>query len=153
MNWGYDVRSLLDVNVLIALLDRNHAHHSLVANWIDGHIEQGWATCPIIQNGCLRVLSQPRYPRHIDLTEAAERLRLATSTRYHQFVADDVSLLDETVVDSTRITGHRQVTDVYLLALAVAHGARLVTMDMSVPLAAVRDAKEDSLLVISPWSR
>ena len=142
------MRALLDVNVLIALLDENRANHTAVADWLASHIEQGWAACPLTQNGCVRILSQPRYPNRLDITEAVERLRAAVSTTHHQFVADDISLLDDAVVDSGNLSGPGQITDTYLLALAVAHGARLVTLDKFVLLATVRDAREESLVVI-----
>ena len=82
------------------------------------------------------------------IAEAVERLRDAVSTPYHQFVADDISLLDDTAVDSGSLSGPRQISDVYLLALAAAHGFRFVTLDKRVPLAAVREAREESLLII-----
>ena len=66
------MRSLYDVNALIALLDRNHSAHNAVSAWFARNIEQGWASCPLTQNGCLRILSQPRYPRLVSLYEALE---------------------------------------------------------------------------------
>lgn len=82
------------------------------------------------------------------MAAALERLWSATSTTYHQFIADDISILDETLVDTRRLSGHRQLTDVYLLALAVAHGARLVTLDRRIPFNAVRGATDEHLVVI-----
>lgn len=140
--------SLLDVNFLIALLDENHLHHSAACAWMDEHIDDGWASCPITQNGCMRILSQPSYPNAIGVQEAVRLLRGATSTRHHHFVADDASLLDSTLVDSQRLLSARQVTDVYLLALAVAHGMRFVTLDRSVSPNAVLGADETSLVVL-----
>ena len=142
------MRALLDVNVLIALLDENHTHHAPASDWFGMHIEQGWASCPLTQNGCVRVVSQPRYPNALGVADAMARLHAAVSTPYHRFLADDVSLLDEAVVDRDQLLGPRQLTDVYLLALAVSHGTRLVTLDKSVPLAAVRGAGTESLAVI-----
>lgn len=123
------MRSLLDVNVLIALLDAEHVHHEAAREWMRENIRHGWATCPITQNGCLRIMAQPGYPHRIPSSLVAERLREATSTRHHRFWSDSVSLLDATTVDWGRIIGPRQVTDVYLLALAVANGGRFVTFD------------------------
>ena len=142
------MRALLDVNVLIALLDENHANHGMVSEWFVSYVEQGWASCPLTQNGCVRILSQPAYPNPLGTAEAVERLRAAVSTPHHQFVADDISLLDETAVDRGSLSGPTQITDVYLLALAVGHGIRFVTLDKRVPLATVREAREESLLVI-----
>ncbi len=142
------MRALLDVNVLIALLDKNHSNHMVASDWFASHIEQGWASCPLTQNGCVRILSQPKYPNTLGIAEAAKRLHEAVSTPYHQFVADDISLLDDAVVDSRNLSRPGQITDVYLLAFAVTHGARLVTLDKYVPLATVREAREESLIVI-----
>ena len=142
------MRALLDVNVLIALLDENHTHHATVTDWFAAHIEHGWASCPLTQNGCVRIISQPRYPNALGVAEAVIRLREAVSTPWHQFVPDDVSLLDDGVVNRQQLMGPRQVTDVYLLALAVSHGARLVTLDKSVSFVAVRGASDEHLVVI-----
>ncbi len=142
------MRALLDVNVLIALIDENHGSHELVAEWLSDHIQDGWASCPLTQNGCVRILSLPRYPNSLRIEEAIDKLRSAVSTPYHQFIADDISLLDGDLVDSQSLLGPGQVTDVYLLALAVAHSARLVTLDRSVPAGVVRDAGEESLVTL-----
>ena len=140
--------SLLDVNVLIALLDENHLHHALVCDWLDSHIGDGWASCPITQNGCVRILSQPSYPNAIGVADAIRLLREACSTQHHRFVADNASILDSTLVASERLLTARQITDVYLLALAVAHGMRFVTLDRSIPTGAVSGADENSLVIL-----
>ncbi len=142
------MRALFDVNVLIALLDENHTQHATVSEWFGANVEHGWASCPLTQNGCVRILSQPRYPNVLGPAEAVMRLRIAVSTPWHRFLADDVSLLEDHAVDRHQLLVPRQLTDVYLLALAVAHGARFVTLDKSVPLGAVRRATEASLTVI-----
>ena len=142
------MRALYDVNALLALLDRNHSAFIPVSSWFAVNIEYGWASCPLTQNGYLRVVSQTRYRNAVSLFEAFERLQEATSTQFHQFISDDISLLDDTLVDARRLSGHRQLTDVYLLALAVKHGARLVTLDRRIPLNAVRGATENNLVVI-----
>ena len=142
------MRALLDVNVLIALLDENHANHGVVSDWFVSHVEQGWASCPLTQNGCVRILSQPAYPNSLGIAEAVDRLRGAVSTPHHHFVADNISLLDDAAVDRINLSGPMQISDVYLLALAVAHGIRFVTLDKRVPLATVREAREESLLII-----
>ena len=123
------MRSLLDVNVLIALLDAEHVHHAAARHWMRENIRHGWATCPITQNGCLRIMAQPGYPQRIPSSLVAERLREATAAEHHRFWSDDVSLLDSRTVDWKRVIGPRQITDVYLLALAVEHGGRFVTFD------------------------
>ena len=119
-----------------------------MSKWFAANAGEGWATCPLTQNGYLRVRSQPRYSRPLGLAEAYAQLLDATSSQDHQFIADDISLLDDTLVRFQELAGPRQLTDVYLLALAVAHDARLVTLDGRILLDAVRGATDDHLVVI-----
>jgi toxin-antitoxin system PIN domain toxin len=142
------VRALLDVNVLIALLDSDHASHDSAINWFSKHARAGWASCPITQNGSIRIMSNPGYPNPLPVQAVIEHLAEACQQDIHEFWPDDVSLLDSEVVDSTRIHGPRQLTDVYLLALAVRHGGRLVTFDTGIPLTAVRKATTQKLLIL-----
>jgi hypothetical protein len=142
------VRALLDVNVLIALLDSDHASHDAAIQWFAKHAREGWASCPITQNGCIRIMSNQGYPNPLPVQAVIERLAEACNEEIHEFWPDEVSLLDSDVVDSTRIHGPRQVTDIYLLALAVQHAGRLVTFDSRIPLAAVRKATPQNTLVL-----
>ena len=142
------MRALLDVNVLVALLDENHTHNAAAETWLADHIRHGWASCPLTQNGCVRILSQPAYPNALSVADAVVRLRAAISTPHHRFVPDSVSLLDDAAVNCRRLARPRQLTDVYLLALAVEHGCRLVTFDTSIPVEAVRRADGPSLVVV-----
>ena len=142
------MRDFPDVNILIALVDDEHAHHRRASDWFESNRRQGWVTCPITQNGCLRILSQPRYPNPFGIVGATERLLRLTSTSEHEFVPDDVNLLDAGIVDFSRLSGHRQLTDIYLLALAVRHDLRFVTLDRGVQLAVVGGASESHLVVI-----
>ena len=142
------MRALLDVNVLIALLDADHASHDAAIGWFAKHAREGWASCPITQNGCIRIMSNPVYPNPLPVQAVIERLAEACRQDIHEFWPDDVSLLDSEVVDSTRIHGPRPLSEVYLLALAVRHGARLVTLDAGISLAAVRNATAQKLLLL-----
>lgn len=141
-------RALLDINVLLALLDSDHVHHRSAREWLETEIDWGWASCPVTENGFVRILSQPRYPSPAPVAVAIDRLARATRTPHHKFWPDTVSLLDHEVVDPKLVHGPRQVTDAYLVALAVANGGRLVSFDTSVSLAAVRGADETHLTVI-----
>lgn len=142
------MRALLDVNVLIALLDADHMHHALATDWLARNIKKGWASCPITQNGCVRILSQPKYPNPLPAAQVAERLAEAETTPHHEFWADSVSLLDPAMIDRARLLSPKQITDIYLLALAVAKGGCFVTFDRSVPLAAVAGARPANLVAL-----
>lgn len=142
------MRALLDVNVLVALLDADHADHRRARAWLEAEIGRGWASCAITQNGFVRVVSQPRYPSPVPVATAIDRIERATRGEHHAFWPCDVSLLDARAIDRRLLHGPRQVTDAYLLALAVAHGGRFVTFDGAIPLAAVADARAPHLVVL-----
>lgn len=142
------MRALLDVNVLIALLDQAHPHHDLALSWLKANIKHGWASCPITQNGCVRIMSQAAYPGARPVAQIIERLGGALSHSAHLFWPDDASILDSRVVDGTRVHSARQITDTYLLALAVKHGGRLVTFDSGIALSAVTGATARHLVVL-----
>ena len=141
--------SLLDVSVLISLLDANHEHHAAVMGWFEKNADS-WASCPITQNGYLRVVTQASYPNAISVNAAIQKLRQAVSTTAHVFLSDNISLLDKQHVAHRHIQGPKQMTDIYLLALSVSHGARFVTLDTGVPDVAVPQATKASMKVINP---
>lgn len=142
------MRALLDVNVLIALLDSDHVSHVAAMKWFSDNAQHGWASCPITQNGCIRILSHPGYPNSVPPRVVIERLAEATASEVHEFWPDDVCLLDGRTADATRIHGPRQLTDLYLLALAVRHGGKLVTFDKSIALDAIEGAQPRHLLAL-----
>jgi predicted nucleic acid-binding protein len=88
------MRALLDVNVLIAMLDSDHTSHRAAWDWFREHGHAAWASCPITQNGCVRILAHPGYPNARSVSEIAERLRAATADPAHEFWADTESVLD-----------------------------------------------------------
>lgn len=142
------MRALLDVNVLIALLDSQHVHHSVARKWLDAHVEKGWATSPITQLGCIRIMSNPGYPNPNSASVVAAYLGEATTSPHHAFWPDDVSLVAFGDMQWERVLGSRQVTDAHLLALAVRHKGRLVTLDKGIQTASVRKAAAKHLVVI-----
>jgi toxin-antitoxin system PIN domain toxin len=142
------MRALLDVNVLIALLDAGHVHHAAASVWLYANVEKGWASCPLTQNGCLRILSTEAYPRRQPVGAVAARLFEATQTPYHEFWPDEISVLDAARFEQGRWLNSRQITDAYLLALAVHHSGRFVTLDRNVDVALVRGAGPQHLTVI-----
>lgn len=139
---------LLDTNFLIALFDAAHVHHRRAHAWLIENRAEGWATCALTENGCIRILSQPSYPGCLPLPEAIRRLRQARLADDHEFWPDDVSLCDEKRFDFTRVSSAKLLTDVYLLALAVKRGGRLVTFDRGIPFAAVSGAASRHLVIL-----
>ena len=141
--------ALLDVNVLVAMFDPRHVFHGAAHHWFGQNRKSGWATCPITINGCIRILSSPAYPvvRQTP-TEVAEYLRESCGTADHHFWPDSVSLLDETLFRISAIIGHQNVTNAYLLGLAVRNHGRLATFDRSIPLNAVPGARPGNLALI-----
>ncbi len=142
------MRALLDVNVLLALHDANHMHHGLAVDWLAVNAEQGWASCPITQNGCLRILSQPSYPNPRAMPVLLDALGHSFTSQYHQFWPDDISLMDPQRFRRDRVQGHRQLTDLYLLALAVHHQGRLVTLDAGIATSVVVGAGAAHLVML-----
>ena len=142
------MRALLDINVLIALHDRDHVHHQRAALWFEAHVAHGWASCPLTQNGCLRIMSQPGYSSPQPLATLVQMLQSSTASSIHQMWADDISLLDAQHFHHAHIHSHIQLTDLYLLALAVKNGGRLVSFDQRIPLSAVHGALPEHLLTL-----
>ena len=133
-----DTTWLLDVNVLLALLDPVHTHHELAHEWFAG-AGASWASCGITQNGALRIMAHPRYGNAMPSVAAAADLLSELCRRPgHVFWPSDLSLLDSPLIDRERLLASDQVTDTYLLALAVRHGGRLATFDRRLVTSAVR---------------
>ena len=142
-------RLLLDVNVWIALLDDAHVHNAQALALFQ---KPGLpiATCPLVENGVLRVLNLPGYSQHgpAGFEAVRAKMSLACADVDHVFWADDVSLRTEGLVDWGRVFGHGQITDLYLLALAVAHHGALATFDHRIALNAVVGAEKAHLLLL-----
>ncbi len=142
--------SLLDVNVLIALCDGRHEHHEHAARWFVAHAAAGWASCPLTQNGALRIMSAPSYPGARPVVQVLEQLRALCAGAHHRFWPDALSVLQPGLLNPAHLLGHRQLTDAYLLALAVDHQGRLVTLDGAVALRSVHGATPDHLVRLLP---
>lgn len=125
--------ALLDVNVLVALAWPNHIHHTRARAWFRDHRDEGWATCSITQAGFVRVSSnRAAIPEARSPAEANAVLARMLDVPGHVFLADDVPLTADDVVDPARIVSYRHVTDAHLLTLAVRCNARLATFDRAI---------------------
>jgi toxin-antitoxin system PIN domain toxin len=121
---------LLDVNVLIALIDPAHIQHDAAHDWFAMHGKQAWATCPLTENGVLRIVGHLRYPNSPGTpAEVAQLMNGLRALPGYVFWPDNISLLDTEMIDTTRLLSSGQVTDSYLLALACAHKGQLATFD------------------------
>ncbi|MBV9889880.1 MAG: VapC toxin family PIN domain ribonuclease [Rhizobacter sp.] len=142
-------RALLDINVLIALLDDAHVFSRRANEWLEA-APHSIATCPIVENGVIRIMSAPAYSATHRATpeQIADGLKALARGLNHEFWPDDVSLLDEALVDFSRLHGHRQITNAYLLALSMRRGGMLASFDAGVPLSAVRGAAKRHLLAV-----
>jgi|TARA_Y100000815_G_scaffold30282_5_gene25317 uncharacterized protein len=136
------VTYLLDVNVLVALIDPNHVAHDAAHHWFETIGARAWATCPITENGVIRIVGNVKYPSTPG--SPAEVARIVAQMRElpgHVFWADDISLLGDERIDPSQLLTSAQVTDTYLLALAVAHEGKLATFDRRLSPKAVTASK------------
>lgn len=142
--------ALFDVNVLVALFDPDHVHHEAAHAWFARSRSAGWATCPLTENGVVRVLSNPAYRAEPERPGALlARLRSFCGSGGHVFWPDDVSLRSARTLRAGAALSHATLTDIYLLALAVAHDGRLATFDRRIPVSAVSGGEKEHLEVIS----
>ena len=129
--------ALLDTNVLLALLDPFHTGHDRAHEWFSTQKPLGWATCPIVQNGYIRIASQPTYPNPVDTGEALSLLHDFVKTPSHLFWPDSISLIDAQICNPARLVSPKRVTDSYLLALAKANDGQLATFDAKLNTSAI----------------
>ena len=140
--------ALLDSNTLIALFDAAHVHHQPAHDWLSGYRDKGWATCPLTQNACVRILSQPAYPGRLPVADIARRLRQATASPDHHFWPDSISISDPNLFAFDQVLSSKHLTDLYLIALAASNDGCFVTFDRKIPSAAVLKAKAGTLIVL-----
>lgn len=127
---------LLDINLLLALTDPMHIHHELSHHWFAEKGQQAWATCPLTENGFVRIASHPNYPnRPGDVPAVLSILRQICESPGHHLWTEDLSILE--ILEPEAIITHVQITDVYLLGLAVSKQGKLATLDRRIPVDAV----------------
>lgn len=128
---------LLDINILLALSDPMHVHHDAAHRWFAKIGKEGWATCPITENGYVRIASHPNYPNCPgNVSTVLAILQQFCSAEGHHFWAEDISIT--TLLQPDVVVSHNQVTDLYLLGLAVHKGGKLATLDHLIPAKAVQ---------------
>ncbi len=144
------MRALLDINVLIALLDPDHVFHDRAHGWWKRQFKSGWASCPLTENGVVRIMSNPAYSRTTKFRpgDLIERLDHFARQSNHEFWSDDLSLRDNTSFLREQLHSSRAITDIYLLALAVRHRGFLATFDEAIVISTVPGAVMGNLSVI-----
>lgn len=131
---------LLDTNLLIALLWPSHERHELAVKWFTRHRAKGWATCLITQAGFVRIVSNPAFSRDaVQPREAIQVLSANTAAKDHAFWPDQLPVAEAVAFAGVRLLGHQQVTDAYLLGLAIRRGGVLATLDQR--MAALTETK------------
>jgi uncharacterized protein len=134
---------LLDINVLIALIDPAHVQHDRAHGWFASSGRKSWATCPLTENGVLRIVGHARYPNSPGTPGAVAELMMGLrSVSGHEFWPDDLTLFDTKRIHATRLLDSAQVTDTYLLALASLHGGKLATFDRRLVTTAVVNGRD-----------
>jgi toxin-antitoxin system PIN domain toxin len=145
--------ALLDVNVLVALFFPSHIHHDVAHEWFADERRYGWATCPVTENGFIRVALEKAFqdPNSSIQRAAAvvEHFAAFRASGDHSFWSDTVSLADSTLFDPTNLHGPRQLTDAYRLGLAHKRRGRLVTFDQSIPIASVVGASRETVCLLA----
>ena len=141
-------RYLLDVNVLIALVDPAHVQHEGVHEWFGRIGHKAFATCPITENGLLRIVGHPKYPNSPGPPSSVTSALLAIrSIAGHAFWPDSISLADSAFIDASLLSSHSRVTDSYLLALARANNGQLATLDHKLATEVVTEGKASLALI------
>lgn len=143
------MRYLLDANVWIALLDEAHIHHSVALDFMDQK-DLKIATCPLVENGVIRILNLPGYSKFgpVGFDKVSSKLCEICGDLNHEFWPDILSLRTDGLIDWSRVLGHNQITDIYLLALAKAHQGCLATLDHRVALSTVVGAAAKNLRLL-----
>jgi toxin-antitoxin system PIN domain toxin len=138
---------LLDVNVLLALFDPMHVHHAAAHRWFAAVGRNAWATCPLTENGFVRVASHPSYRnRPGDAAAVLAMLRQFCAEDGHRFWSADLSIRD--LLKPGAVITHTQITGIYLLGLAIGNSGKFATLDQRISVDAV--AGGDDALVVLP---
>jgi uncharacterized protein len=123
---------LLDVNVLVALSWPGHRFHDRTQRWFARNSGKGWATCPLTQAGFVRIVSNPAFSqRAVTPRDAIRALQITVRHPRHEFWKDDLNLAEAVSAFEDRLVGHQQITDAYLLGLAMHKKGKLATLDRS----------------------
>ena len=142
------LKSLLDLNVLIALTDSEHTHHQIARNWFASSGRERLGICPLTEAGFLRVTTNPAFhPGPRTLEQAMAILRVLKGRDDYWYCPIEESWVTLTAGFAARIFGHQQVTDAYLLGLAIKEKGVLVTFDQGIEYMAGAEFRRNVLIL------
>lgn len=120
--------SLLDINVLVALIWEPHVHHAAASRWFtEIAVQDGWATCPATELGTIRVCARP--PAQQEPRETVRELRRLRTAYFARYIWWPDSLSPDGMPEVQTALSAGDVPDRYLLGLARRHHGRLATFD------------------------
>jgi hypothetical protein len=126
-------RNLLDLNVLIALTEPDHIHHGKTQKWFDSSSNQSLGICPLTEAGFVRITTSTSFqPAPHSLEQAIGILQVLKGHVAYSYWEIRESWVSLTAPFSARISGHQQITDAYLLGLAIKESGALVTFDKAI---------------------
>jgi hypothetical protein len=121
---------LLDLNTLIALAEPDHEFHKTAGRWFQTEGKEDWGVCPLTEAGFIRITTHPKYrPASRTVQQAAAILASFAQHPGYRYWPIVNSWATLTAPFSLRIFGHQQVTDAYLLGLAIKEHGVLITFD------------------------
>lgn len=143
-------RNLLDLNVLIALTEPEHIHRRKAERWFLSTGKDNWGVCPLTEAGFIRITTNPALQAGtITLERAIEILQSLRSHSGYRYwpITDTESWVAVTARFAARITGHQQITDAYLLGLAIKEDGVLVTFDRGIKYMAGAEFSRNVLIL------
>jgi toxin-antitoxin system PIN domain toxin len=141
-------KNLLDLNVLIALTEPGHKHHRKAHEWLNSSGKNNWGVCPLTEAGFLRVTTNPAFrPGPRTLEQAIAIVQVLKGYPGYWYWEIDESWVNLTAPFAARIFGHQQVTDAYLLGLAIKAKGVLVTFDKGIQFMAGAEFNQNVLLL------
>jgi uncharacterized protein len=141
-------KNLLDLNVLIALSEPGHDHYNKVQEWFDSLRKGSWGVCPLTEAGFIRLTTNPAFrPGPRTLEQSIAILQTQKDHPDYCYWGMDESWVTLTSPFADRIFGHQQVTDAYLLGLAIKENGVLVTFDRGIKYMAGAEFSRNVLIL------
>jgi toxin-antitoxin system PIN domain toxin len=139
---------LLDINVLLGIAWEDQQAHSTVFPWFQETGRHSYATCGISQSGFVRISASARFRSNpVSIKEALKVLSTFAEMPGHAFWPLEIGIRDATAPFVDKLFGPLQLTDAYLLGLAIANGGTLVTRDRAIPQLAGKTFAKHVLLL------